>query len=127
MELTSAGLKAEFTRIDDSVSPETPEVRTMAMIMHGLQFVGLPIVGPLIIWLVKRDESRFIDVHFRELMNWHISYFVLGLAAGALSFVCIGIPFLIALAVAAFALPIVAIIRASEGKVYRFPFVYRLF
>ncbi len=119
--------KEQFMQEDVSVQPESNDLKNLAVLMHAFTFIGFPVIGPIVLWLIKKDESRFIDVQFRELMNFHLSHFVAVLIAAALSFVCIGIPILFALLIVSFALPIVAMIKASQGKVYRFPFVYRVF
>ena len=74
----------------------------MAMLAHLLVFTGyvVPlgnIIGPLIIYLIKKDESSYIRQHAAEALNFQISvliYFILSLL---LCFVLIGVPMLIAL------------------------------
>jgi uncharacterized Tic20 family protein len=58
-------------------------------------------------------------------MNWIISLIIYGIAFFVLSFLLIGIPFLIALAIAAIVYPILGGIRASRGQVWRYPFSLR--
>ena len=59
----------------------TSDQRTYALIMHlGSLFIGFLV--PLVMWLVKKDESPFIDDHGKQLMNWHISlviYFIISM------------------------------------------------
>jgi uncharacterized Tic20 family protein len=84
------------------------------------------ILGPLAIWLAKRDESAFIAHHALEALNFQISMTLYLLAAGVLIYVLIGfvlVPVLIVFDVLAI---IVAALRASRGELYSYPFCLRL-
>ena len=83
------------------------------------------IFGPLIVWLVKRGESSEIDAHGKESLNFQLSMLIYDVVAGILCIVLIGIPILILLWVANTVLVIVASLKASEGKLYRYPFTIR--
>ncbi len=100
--------------------------KTLGIVMHVLCLVGFPILGPLIIWLIKKDSSRYLDQQGRELLNFQISYFVYALIALALCFILIGFPLLIVIGIASIVLTIIGIVKASEGSVYHFPFTIRL-
>jgi len=114
-------------------------VRTWTVLCHASAFLGffIPavghIIGPLIIWLVKRDESNVVDEHGKESLNFQISMFiytaVLGVVCFILMFVLIGfllIPLFALLYVADIVLVIVASLKASEGQLYRYPLTIRL-
>lgn len=94
--------------------------------MHILCLVGFPILGPLIIWLIKKDQSSYLDRQGRELLNFQISYFVYALISFVLCFVFIGIPLLVIVGVASIVLTIIGIVKAAEGNIYRFPLTFRL-
>ncbi|NET89566.1 MAG: DUF4870 domain-containing protein [Kamptonema sp. SIO1D9] len=77
-----------------------PEARTWAMLCHLasflgliLSFIGLPpfaftnIVGPLIVWLIKKNEDEFIDAHGRESLNFQLSMTLYGIALTVLFFI----------------------------------------
>lgn len=101
-------------------------------------FVGIGhFLGPLIIYLVKKDTSPFVAQEAKEALNFQITILILGCAGGvliALFFVTlIGIPIaflligaLILLAIVNLILPIVAGITANGGSGYRYPFAIRL-
>ncbi|MFZ7944345.1 MULTISPECIES: DUF4870 domain-containing protein [Bacillaceae] len=101
------------------------EERLMAAGLYVLSLF-FPILAPLIIWLIKKDESTFIDYHGKEYFNFFISYLVYSVVAGILTLVIIGIFLLWALGVAALIFSIIAAVRAYEGKEYQFPFIFRL-
>lgn len=94
--------------------------------MHVLCLVGFPILGPLIVWLVKKDQSSYLDRQGRELLNFQLSYLFYGFLAFLLCFILIGVPLLIGIGIATIVLTIIGIVRASEGSIYRFPFTIRL-
>jgi uncharacterized Tic20 family protein len=95
--------------------------------MHLLCLVGFPIIGPLIIWLMKKDQSRYLDTQGRELLNFQISYFIYAMISVVLVAALIGIVLLLAVGVASLVLTIIGIVKAADGQVYRFPLCIRLF
>ena len=103
------------------INPSSDE-RTMAILSHILALV-FPIFGPLVIYLVKKDESEFVRYHAKESLNFQITVFIIGFV---LLISVIGILFLWILGIAATVLVIVATIKASENKLYRYPFSIRL-
>lgn len=65
------------------------QVRQTAMICHLAAFAGflLPLgslVGPLAMWLLKRDEDPFIDAHGREAVNFHLSLYLYGIVGAGI-------------------------------------------
>jgi len=83
------------------------------------------IVGPLAVWLIKRNESPFVDDQGKESLNFQISMLVYHLVA-AIGFLCvIGIPAFICLTIANIVLVIMASIQANNGVYYRYPLTIR--
>jgi uncharacterized Tic20 family protein len=91
-------------------------------------FIGIPwFLGPLIIYFVKKDDSTFVGDHAKEALNFGISVFIYSFVCLALVFVFfIGVALLGVLVVAAVVLNVMAGIKASEGKTYKYPFTIRL-
>jgi hypothetical protein len=109
----------------------TQDERTWGMLAHLTAFSGflIPlgnIIAPLVVWLVKRDQSEFIADQGKESLNFNISVLLAGCVCGALVFVLIGILLGVALFFYWLAMTIVAGIKASEGVRYRYPFTLRL-
>ena len=101
------------------------------MVAHLSAFAGhvfpfAHIIVPLVIWLMKRETSAFVNDQGKEAVNAQISFTIYAAVAGVLCFVLIGVPLLIGLYVANLILVIVASIAAYEGKSYRYPFILRL-
>ena len=123
----------EETPIPETPIPETPDrdTRMWAMFCHlaGLALlIGIPaanILGPLIIWQMKKEQHPFIDAHGKESMNFQISMFIYGLVAGLLILVCVGVVLLPAVIVADIIFVIIAGIKANDGQAYRYPLTIR--
>ena len=99
--------------------------KLLIILCHLSLFLGVGLIFPLIIYLVKKGESEKIADHARESLNFHISLIIYGLVSVFLCAIFIGFP-LLALMVMALVLPIVAAVKASEGNFYRYPLCLRL-
>jgi len=108
-----------------SEGPPPKDATNMAMLAYVLG-IFFPLLGPLLIWLMKKDENAFIADQSKEALNW-------GITMGICYVVC---AILTAVVIGAFLLPIVAIVhvvfsimgamKANQGIRYRFPFALRL-
>lgn len=87
---------------------------------------GGGILGPLVMWIIKKDTMRFVDDQGKEAINFHITVAIAQIVCWLLSFACIGIPLLIAVCVASIVFSIIAAIQASKGAYYRYPLSLRL-
>ena len=109
----------------------TQQERSWAMLIHlsGLAGFIIPfgnIVAPLILWLMKKDQSIFINDQGKEALNFQITYTLYAIAAGLLIFLLIGLLLLPLVGIVALILIFVAGIRANEGTYYRYPLTLRL-
>ena len=118
--------------METTSTPTSTSVRTWCILAHATALVGFlvpvagHIVGPLIVWLAKRQDSSEIDAHGKESLNFQISMLIYGLISGILCLILIGFFFLAILHLLNLVLVIVASIQASEGKLYRYPITIRL-
>ena len=107
-------------------------VRTWTVFCHASALIGffIPgvghILGPLLVWLIKRADSPEIDEHGKEAVNFQISMLIYSLIAAVLCLVLIGFALLAILHVLNVVFVIIASLRASEGQMYRYPFSIRL-
>ena len=111
---------------DESFSPDD---RNWCMFIHLSQFCNyvVPIGGlivPLILWVMKKDESAIIDLHGKIVLNWIITEFILAIGFVILSFIIIGIPLLLALLVLGFVFPILGAVKAQNGETWPYPFSF---
>ena len=102
----------------------TDDERLFSMLIYVLSF-PFPILGPLIIWLLKRDQSEFVDYHGKEYFNFFVSYFIYGIISTILIILLVGIILYIILGIMALVLTIIAAVKAFQGERYRFPLVIR--
>jgi uncharacterized Tic20 family protein len=102
----------------------TSEERTMAILSHVLCLVFVVgLIAPLIIYLIKKDDSPYIAAHAKESLNFQITVMIV---AFILFITIIGIFLLWLLGIISTILVIIGTIRASENKLYRYPFAIRL-
>ncbi|GAC1662280.1 MAG: DUF4870 domain-containing protein [Steroidobacteraceae bacterium] len=110
----------------------TEHERTWGMLAHLSAFVGLVfplagnILGPLLVWLTKRDQSAFVAAHAKEALNFNIAVTLAGVVCGFLALIFIGLLLGMALFIAWLVMTLVAAIRASEGVPYQYPLSLRL-
>ena len=109
----------------------TPDEKNWGMYCHLAGFAGLLIpfgnvLGPLLIWILKKEEYPFVEVEGKEALNFQITVSIAGIIAGLLSVVLIGIPLLIAIVILAIIFMIKALMETNEGRPYRYPFNLRL-
>ena len=100
-----------------------------------LGFAGphlLNVIGPLIIWLIKKQDSPYLDSVGKRVLNFQLSYSLYGFAAitlfGLLWWLVIGFIFLPIYAIVGVAwliLTIVGAVKESNGETYEFPYVIK--
>jgi uncharacterized protein len=112
-------------------SSTSSEVRTWSVLCHASALLGLffhffgHLLGPLLVWLIKRDLSPVIDANGKESLNFQLSMLIYDIVAGILCIVLIGIPILIALWILNTVLVIIASVKTSNGEFYRYPLTIR--
>ena len=105
---------------------------TWIMLCHltALAFlIGIPfgnIIGPLIIWLVKKDQMKPVDEAGKESLNFQISMTIYAAVAAILSLIVVGVFLLIAIIVVDVVLVIIASVKANSGEKYVYPLTIRL-
>ena len=117
---------------DPAADVPTQDEKTWGMLAHLTAFSGFliplgSVLGPLIVWLVKRDESAFVADQGKEALNFNISVLLAACVCAALVWVLlIGVLLGVVLFLYWLAMTIIAAIKASEGIRYRHPFTLRL-
>lgn len=98
-----------------------------SVLCHLSPFLGLALIGPLIVYLVTKDDpASTIPAHAREALNFHISLLIYGVVGGILTLVVIGVFILIAVAAAGILFAIIAAVKVTDGVVYQYPLSIRL-
>lgn len=118
---------------DSQLSSPVPskEVRQWAMLCHFAAFFGLmfpfgSLLGPLILWQVKKDMDPFINDQGKEAMNFQITVAIAWVVCMVLGFVVIGFLLMTFVVIAALVLTVIAGIKANQGIAYRYPLTWRL-
>jgi uncharacterized protein len=105
--------------------------RNSAVAAHLSTFAGLivplgSVIGPLAVWLTRRDRDPFIDQAGREALNFGITIAIYGAVLLVAALMLVGIPLLIAGVVAWVMLASLAAAKASQGQTYQYPLTLRL-
>ena len=103
----------------------TSDEKTLAILAHILTIVS-SFIAPLIIYLLKKDESTFVSEHAKESLNFQITIFILYMISFALMLVFIGFLLVWLLSMVNLLLVIIATIKANENRIYRYPINFRL-
>ncbi|MGY4516586.1 DUF4870 domain-containing protein [Lysobacter sp. HA18] len=90
------------------------------------------VLGPLVIWMMKKEAMPFVDDQGKEALNFNITVGIVFLALWILTFMTLGIgilltgPLMLIVGLAWLVVTIMAAIKANEGVAYRYPFALRL-
>jgi hypothetical protein len=105
--------------------PVPSESRGWATAAHLIPLIGLSFIGPLVVWLMKRDEDPFVEYHAREALNFQISLIIYVIASVLLMLVLIGFILIVVVLIFALVVMIIAGVKAANGEFYRYPMTLR--
>ena len=92
-----------------------------------LTFVGIPApIGPLVAWLVLKDQDPFAADQAKEALNFNLSFLLYSIVAGVSLLVLVGFILLPVVLILWFIFPILAAVAASRGEWYRYPLTLRI-
>ncbi len=104
--------------------PVTDDERLWAVFAHLSILIGLTtIFGPLVIWLVKKEQSAFVDDQAKEALNFQLSCLITSLVTAA---TCLLAPLALVIIVGGIVYGVIAGIEANKGNMYRYPYTFRL-
>ena len=111
-----------------SLVPPTPDERTWGMLAHlssviAILLGGLSFLGPLLVWIIKNDQSAFVADQGKEALNFQIAVLLASLICGVTCILAILIPFIL---VANIVYSVMAAMEANKGVYYRYPYTLRL-
>lgn len=107
------------------------EERQWAMFTHLSALFGLvvpfgSVIGPLVMWLIKKDTMPFVNDQGKEALNFNITMAIAAIVCWILVFILIGFLLLPILVIFWLVFVVIATIKANEGTTYRYPFALRL-
>jgi uncharacterized Tic20 family protein len=109
--------------------------KTFGMLCHlgGLAGYIFPfgnIIAPLIFWLIKKNEDKFVDDQGKESLNFQITISIAAVIGAVLTIMvvtaCVGVPLLIAVGICNLIFCIMGAVKANNGELYRYPVNLRL-
>jgi len=108
----------------------TPEERSWGLLAHLSGLIaallgGLSFLGPLLVWLIKKDQSPFVADQAKEALNFQISVTIALLISAVTIFVCVGLILLPVVFIASVVFSIIAAMEANKGVYYRYPYTVR--
>jgi uncharacterized protein len=118
-------------QLPNTQPPPLRQDRTLDATCHFLSFAGLigipfgNILGPLVLWAIKKDEMPSVNEHGKESINFQISMTIYTIVAGLSILIAIGIVLLPAIILLNLVLVIIAGVKAANGEFYRYPLTIR--
>ncbi len=103
----------------------TKEECNMGMLIYILSIVT-GFIGPLIIWLMKKDQSPYLNDQGKESLNWIITVILVIIISIPLMFILVGFITYFGILIAHLVLTIMAAMKANKGIAYRYPLALRL-
>lgn len=118
------------TTVPPTQGPSKDE-KNWAMFCHLAALAGfiIPfgnIIGPLILWQMKKAESAFIDDQGKEALNFQITMIIAAIICAILIIAVVGVFLLPIVGIVTLIFTIIGAIKANEGVTYRYPFAIRL-
>ncbi|CDZ99117.1 hypothetical protein BN1048_00239 [Jeotgalicoccus saudimassiliensis] len=95
--------------------------KTLVIVTYVLMFFTA-VIGPLIIWVIKKDEDPATEAVLRNLLNFGISYTIYLIIAGLTTIILIGYILSPLIGLAFYIFIIIGIVKSSDGEIYRAPF-----
>jgi uncharacterized protein len=112
--------QSSLVKSEKSADESTKDEQTFAILAHCLVFVG-GIFAPLIIYLIKKDDSKFVAYHSLQAIFFQLAILIASFISGLLCTVCIGFFLLPFVFIAAIWFPIAAAMAANKGEWYSYP------
>lgn len=122
------GDAAGQTPVASPLELPSPEERTWGMLAHlssviAILLGGLSFLGPLLVWIIKKDQSAFVADQGKEALNFQIAVLLANLVCGATCILVVLIPLIF---IANIIYSVMAAMEANKGVYYRYPYTLRL-
>ncbi len=102
----------------------TNDEKTIGMLCHLTGLIS--IIGPIIVWLLKKDDSAFVDANGKQAINFQLSIIIYSIGSAFLLIIGIGLVLLFAIGIFAFIMIVIASIKAANGEVFQYPMSLQL-
>jgi uncharacterized Tic20 family protein len=106
------------------------EAKNIGLLVHAASFAGYvfplgSVLGPLIVWLMKRDEFEFANQCGKNCLNFKLSLMIYAVVSAILILIGVGVLLLAALALLDIICTIIAMVKANDGIAYQYPLTIR--
>lgn len=120
----------EKTPVTSQEPAPSAEARKWAMLTHLAAFAAflMPfgnVIGPFVVWQLKKELSPFVDQQGKEAINFQITVILAVAVCLILFFAVVGVLLVPLLGLAWFVLNIIAAIKTNDGVAYRYPLTIR--
>jgi len=110
----------------EEIKSYTQSERDWAMFCHLSAFAGYffpfgGIIGPMVCWISRKQESAWVDINGKASLNFQLSMLMYTVLAIPLCFIIIGIPIIMFLAILELVCIVVAAIKAAKGEYFKYP------
>ena len=116
----------------EEIQASTPskDARNWAMICHLIALAGFVIpfgnvLGPLIVWAIKKDEHPFVDTQGKEAINFQLTLTIAYIVCIILAFILIGFVLMGIVCIYSLVMIVIAAIKANDGVAYQYPITIR--
>lgn len=112
--------------INSEFRPLGMEENQFCMLMHLSLLAGyiIPCAGlvlPIIMWATNKEQSKLVDEHGKNILNWIISCAIFLAIGIVLSLILVGLSLIVIVGICNLIFSIIGAIKASEGKIYKYP------
>ena len=122
--------------VPEGRGPEAKDAKTWALFAHlspvilialGVGMVGGSFLGPLIIWLVKKEENDYVADQAKEALNFQLTLLIAFFVGVAITLAtCFVVPVVVVVPILQLVFGIIAAIKSSNGEWYRYPMTIRM-
>lgn len=110
-------------------APQSPLSEADERLYASLSSAGniiFPLIAPLIVWLIFRERSAFVDTEAKKALNFGILAVIVYIVGAVLALILIGVLISLAMFIVAVIFGIQAAIKNNKGESYKYPFSLNL-
>lgn len=121
---------SEPTETTETAGTPSKDARTWGMACHLIALCGIiipfgSVLGPIVIWVIKKNDDPFIDDQGKEAVNFQLTVLIAFIVSLIMMLVVIGFLLMVVVAIYAIVMAIIASMKANEGVTYRYPYTIR--
>ena len=120
----------DFGQVEEADTSIPREISQWNMFIHLSTFLGMLIplgglIAPIVMWQMKKDDHPSVARHGKEVLNYIFTMLIAAIVCAILTIIFIGLIGFWIIGIYAIVVPIIAAIKANEGRFYSYPFIIR--